>query len=170
MRRGAVWMVERHQVAAWSLPWLRSRWQCCHCRASLGLPSRKRRPHSRGLGVSRRAAFVVMAIEDVRLPSVPFIRSPVRIASGSAGVPGGGDGVRPGYDRAGGVRKAVRSWRPLWTPDTGPGGRWTGTRLADVRASSMVAGGHAGWVPVLVAAGISRREHAHCRPVRSGPG
>jgi hypothetical protein len=95
VRRGAAWTVERHPVAAWSLLGLRWRWQCCHRRASLGLPSRKRRPHRRGLGVSRRAAFVVVAIEDVRLPSVPFVRSPVRIASGSAGVPGGGDGVRP---------------------------------------------------------------------------
>jgi hypothetical protein len=39
--------------------------------------------------------LVVVAIEDVRMPSVPFVRSPVRIASGSAGVPGGGDRVRP---------------------------------------------------------------------------
>jgi hypothetical protein len=67
--------------------------------------------------VSRRAAFVVVAIEDVRMPLVPFVRSPVRIASGPAGVPAGGDGVRP--DTTGhACPEPVRSWRPSWTPDT----------------------------------------------------
>jgi hypothetical protein len=42
------------------------------------------------------------------------------------------------------------------TPDT-TAWTWTGTRLVDVRASSMGAGGHGGWVPVLVAAGVGRR-------------
>jgi hypothetical protein len=116
VRRGAAWTEERHQAAAWSLPWLPSRWQCCHRRADLGCKP-QRRPHRRGLGVSRRAAFVVVAIEDVRMPLVPFVRSPVRIASGPAGVPAGGDGVRP--DTTGhACPEPVRSWRPSWTPDT----------------------------------------------------
>ena len=33
------------------------------------------RPHSRGLGVSRRADFVVVAIQDVRVPSMPWFAS-----------------------------------------------------------------------------------------------
>jgi hypothetical protein len=68
--------------------------------------------------VSRRAAFVVVAIEDVRLPSVPFVRSPVRIGSGSPWRAEWSERCPAGHDGAGGVRKAVRSWRPLWTLDT----------------------------------------------------
>ena len=75
MRRGAPWTVERHQVAAWSLPWLRSRWQCCHRRSQPWFAKPQTPTHSRGLGVSRRAAFVVVAIQDVRVPSVPWFAS-----------------------------------------------------------------------------------------------
>jgi hypothetical protein len=42
-------------------------------------------------------------------------------------------------DRTCGVRKAVRSWRPWWTPDT-TARTSDGTRLAEVPASSMGAG------------------------------
>src|SRR5829696_8234764 len=45
---------------------------------------------------------------------------------------------------------------------------WTGTRLADVRASSMGAGGHAGRVPALAAAGVG--EASMCIIVLSGQG
>ena len=75
MRRGAPWTVERHQVAAWSLPWLRSRWQCCHRRSQPWFAKPQTPTHSRGLGVSRRADFVVVAIQDVRVPSVPWFAS-----------------------------------------------------------------------------------------------
>jgi hypothetical protein len=45
--------------------------------------------------VSRRAVFVVVAIEDVRMPSVPFIRSLSASLLVRHGVLGGVDGVRP---------------------------------------------------------------------------
>jgi hypothetical protein len=68
-------------------------------------------------------------------------------------VPGGWT-VSGGYDRAGGVRKAVRSWRPVGRR-TRPRGHWTGTRLADVPASSTGAGGHHGRLSMLAAAGLA---------------
>ena len=119
--------------------------------------------------MSRRATFVVVAIEDVRLPSVPFVRSPVRIASGSAGVPGGGDGVRPdttGQAVSGrlsdhGVHCGRRT-RPRGHLDgdqaCGRSGIEHGRRWS--RRTGPGAGSGWGW----------RSEHVHYRPVRSGPG
>ena len=46
------------------------------------------------------------------------LSTPVRIASGSPWRAGWRGRCPAGYDGAGGVRKAVRSWCPLWTPDT----------------------------------------------------
>jgi hypothetical protein len=87
--------------------------------------------------------LVVVAIEDVRMPSVPFVRSPVRFAFGSAGVSGGGDGVRPDTAGACAVRnlsdRGVHRGRR-----TRARGHWTGTRLADVPARlGLAEGGHA---------------------------
>ena len=107
------------------------------------LPSRKRRPHRRGLGVSRRGRLVVVAIEDVRMPSVPFVRSPCphrfrfRWRARWRGRCPAGHGracaVRNLSDR--GVHRERR---------TRPRGHWTGTRLADVPARlGLAEGGHA---------------------------
>jgi hypothetical protein len=106
--------------------------------------------------VSRRAVFVVVAIEGVRVPSAPFVRSPVRVASGSPWRAGWRGRCPAGYDGACGVRMAVRSWRPLWTPDATA---WTldGDRACGRSASSMGAGGPDGRVRMLVAAGVGRR-------------
>jgi hypothetical protein len=168
VRRGAAWTVERHQVAAWSLPWLRSCWQSCHRRANLGCQAATAGP----TGGARRVSagrLVVVAIEDVRTPSVPFVRSLSASLPVCHGVPGGVDGVRP--DMTGHAVSGRLSDRGVhrgrWTR---PRGHRTGTRLADVPASSTGAGGHDGRVPMLVAAEVGRREHAHCRSVRSGPG
>jgi hypothetical protein len=145
VRRGAAWTVERHRVAAWSLPWLRSRWQSCHRRANLGCQA----AHAGPTGGARRVPGgppcgggdrgCPNAFRAVR----PF---PVRVASGRHGVPGGVDGVRPdrpdmrcpegcpivvsmvdaGYDRAdigpdqacggSGIEHGCR-----WSRQTGPG-------------------------------------------------
>jgi hypothetical protein len=168
VRRGAAWTVERHQPAAWSLSWLRSRWRSCQRRANLGCQAANAGPAG---GAQRVLAghLVVAAIEDVRTPSVPFVGSlsaplPVR-----HGVPGGVDGVRP--DTTGQAVSETLSDRGVHGGRrTRPRGHRTGTRLADVPASSTAAGGHDGRVPMLGAAGVGRREHPRCRPVRSGPG
>jgi hypothetical protein len=140
------------------LPWLRSRWQCCHCRADLGCQATNAGPTG-GARRVRRAAFVVVVIEDVRRPSVPFVRSLSTLLPVRHGVSGGVDGVR----------KAVRSWRPSGTLDaTAP--TLDGTRLADAPALSTGAGSDVRAIPVLVAAGGGRRRACACRSVRSGPG
>jgi hypothetical protein len=100
-------------------------------------------------------------------------RAVVRLLSASLlvrhGVPGGGDGVRP--DTTGQAVSGRLSDRGVHCGRrTRPRGHWTGTGLADVSASSRGAGGHDGRVSVLGAAEVSRREQAHCRPVRSWPG
>ena len=153
MRRGAAWTLERHQAAAWSLPWSRSRWQSCHRRAGLGCQAANAAP----TGGARRVLagrLVVVAIEDVRTPSVPFVRSP------SASPPvlpwrAGWSGRCPAeYDRAGGVRNPVRSWRPCGRR-TRPRGHRTGTRLAAVPASSTGAGVTTDRVSMPVAVGVA---------------
>ena len=45
-----------------------------------------------------------------------------------------------------------------------------GPGLRTFRHRAWDAGGHDGRVPMLVAAEVGRREHAHCRPVLSGQG
>ena len=109
MRRGAPWTVERHQVAAWSLPWLRSRWQCCHRRSQPWFA--KPQTPAPQQGARRVPAGRLRGRGDPGCSSA-FRAVVCRLLSASLlvrhGVPGGGDGVR----------KAVRSWRPLWTPDT----------------------------------------------------
>jgi hypothetical protein len=104
----------------------------------------------------RQAVFMVLAIGDVRMPAVPFVRSL------SASLPvrewrAGWSGRCPARcDRAWAVRKAVRWWRPSWMPDTTE--RISdGDRLADASASSMGAGGYDGRVPLPVVAGVDRR-------------
>jgi hypothetical protein len=127
--------------------------QCCHRRASLGLLFAKPQTPApqRGLSVSRRPSSWSWRSRISECPSVPFIRSLSASLLVRHGVPDGVDGVR-GYDREGGVRKAVRSWRPAGRR-TRPRGHWTGTRLADVPASTTGAGGHDGRLSMLVAAG-----------------
>jgi hypothetical protein len=103
-------------------------------------------------------------------------RSPVRVPSSSATVcrvevtvsPGS---VRPArYDRTRGVRKAVRWWRPLWTPDRTAR---TSDRcpVLDGPALSMGAGGPDRRVTVRwQRLGLAKGEHARCPPVRPWPG
>jgi hypothetical protein len=106
------------------------------------LPSRKRRPHRRGLGVSRRAALWSWRSRMSEcLPcrsSVPLSASlPVRLACPVEGTVSGR--TRPGMR----CPEPVRSWRPSWTP-TRPRGHRTGSRLADVPARlGLAEGGHA---------------------------
>jgi hypothetical protein len=168
VRRGAAWTVERQQAATWSLPWLRSRWQSCRRRANLGCQAANAGP----TGGARRVPvgrLVVVAIEDVRTPSVPFVRSlsaSLLVSPWRAGWSGRCPADTTGHAVSGSLSdRGVHGGRR-----TRPRGHRTGTRLADVAASSMGAGGHDGQVPMLVAAGIGRREHPRCRPVRSGPG
>jgi hypothetical protein len=85
---------------------------------------------------------------------MPFVRSLSASLPVRHGVPGGVDGVRPDRPACGvrrlsdrGVHRGRRT-RPR-TSD--------GTRLADVPASSMGAGGSRPAVPMLVAAGVGRR-------------
>ena len=165
MRRGAAWTVKRHQAAAWSLPWLRSRWQSCHRRATL-VAKPQTPAHRWRLGVSWRAALWSWRSRmSERLPSRSSVACPRRFRV-RHGVPGGVDGVRP--DTTGRRCPKALSDRAVH------GGRRTGPRTSDgdqacgVPASNTGAGGHDGQVPMLVAAGVGRREHAHCRAVRSG--
>jgi hypothetical protein len=96
MRRGAAWTVERYQVAAWSLPWLRVGGAGSVAIAEPALVCQAANAGlTAGFGVSRRAALADVAIEDVRVPSVPFVRSLSASLLVRHGVPGGGDGVRP---------------------------------------------------------------------------
>ena len=169
MRRGAPWTVERHQVAAWSLPWLRSRWQCCHRRSQPWFA--KPQTPAPQQGARRVPAGRLRGRGDPGCSSA--FRAVVRLLSASLlvrhGVPGGGDGVRP--DTTGQAVSGRLSDRGVHCGRrTRPRGHWTGTGLADVSASSRGAGGHDGQVSVLGAAEVSRREQAHCRPVRSWPG
>ena len=116
------------------------------------LPSRKRRPHRRGLGVSRRAALWSWRSRMSEcLPcrsSVPLSASlPVRLACPVEGTVSGR--TRPGMR----CPEPVRSWRPSWTPDTAA---WT--------LDGDQAGGRSG------AAGVGRRRACALPSVRSGPG
>jgi hypothetical protein len=97
------------------------------------------------------------------MPSVPFVR-PL-----SASLP-----VRLACRVEGTVSGRIRRYRrcpegcPIMASIVDAGHDrvdiWTGTRLADVRASSMGADGHAGWVPALVAAGVGRRRACALSP------
>ena len=170
MRRGAPWTVERHQVAAWSLPWLRSRWQCCHRRSQPWFA--KPQTPAPQQGARRVPAGRLRGRGDPGCSSA-FRAVVCRLLSASLlvrhGVPGGGDDVRP--DTTGQAVSGRLSDRGVHCGRrTRPRGHWTGTGLADVSASSRGAGGHDGRVSVLGAAEVSRREQAHCRPVRSWPG
>jgi hypothetical protein len=113
--------------------------------------------------------LVVVAIEDVRTPSVPFVCSLSASLLVCHGVPGGVDGVRP--DTTG---RAVSEACPIGVSIVDAGhdradiGRGLGLRTFRHRAWG--AGGHDGRVPMLVAAEVGRREHAHCCPVLSGQG
>ena len=109
------------------------------------LPSRKRRPHRRGLGVSRRAALWSWRSRMSEcLPcrsSVPLSALlPVRLACPMEGTVSGR--TRPGMR----CPEPVRSWRPSWTPDTAA---WT--------LDGDQAGGRFG------TAGLAEGGHAHCR-------
>jgi hypothetical protein len=96
--------------------------------------------------VSRRAAFVVVAIEDVRLPSVPFVRSlpaslPVRLACRVEGTVSGR--IRRGMRCPEGcpiVASIVDAGHDRVDMD--------GTRLADVRDRA--------WVQVVTPGGSRR--------------
>jgi hypothetical protein len=135
VRRGAASTVERYQAAAVVtvalavLPLPRRPW----------LPSRKRRPHRRGSACpagrhcGRGDRGCPKACRAVR----PF---PVHVASGSPWRAGGGDGVRP--DTTGQAVSGRLSDRGVHRGRrTEPRGHRTGTRLADVPASSTGAGG-----------------------------
>ena len=116
------------------------------------LPSRKRRPHRRGLGVSRRAALRSWRSRMSEcLPcrsSVPLSASlPVRLACPVEGTVSGR--TRPGMR----CPEPVRSWRPSWAPDTAA---WT--------LDGDQAGGRSG------TAGVGRRRACALPSVRSGPG
>jgi hypothetical protein len=122
------------------------------------LPSCKRRPHGRGLGVWRWAALWPWRSRlSERLPYRSSVPCPRRFRFATACRV---DWTVSGrIDRTCGVRKAVRSWRPSWTPDT------TAQTSDGDQACGRCGIEHGRrWsrraVPML----------AHCRPVRSGPG
>ena len=73
MRRGAAWSAVRHQTAAWSLPWLRSRWQSCRRRADLGCQAANAGPQEGSACPGGPPCG--RGDRDVRTPSVLFIRS-----------------------------------------------------------------------------------------------
>jgi hypothetical protein len=114
------------------------------------VPSRKRRPHRRARRVLA-GRLVVVAIENVeRLPCRSSVPCPRRFRF-RHGVPVGVDGVRP--DTTGQAVSETLSDRGVHGGRrTRPRGHRTGTRLADVPASSTGAGGHDGQVPMLIAA------------------
>ena len=134
--------------SAWSLPWLRSRWQSCHRRADLGCQAASAGP----TGGARRVLAGRLVVWRSRMPNAfravrPF---PVRVASGSPGRAGWSGRCPAEYDRAGGVRKPIRSWCPSWTPDTtartsdgdqacGRSGIQHGCRCHDRRVPMLVA-------------------------------
>jgi hypothetical protein len=151
VRRGAAWAVERHQPAAWSLPVVTVTLAVLPTPSRPWLPSRKRRPR-RGARRVLAGRPVVVAIEDVRTPSVPFVRYLSASLPVCHGVPGGVDGVRP--DTTGQAVSETLSDRGVHGGrQTRPRGHRTGTRLAEVRHRARVhvsrrtgpdAGG--GWV------------------------
>lgn len=112
---------------------------------------------------------VVVAIQGVRMPAVRFVRS--LSASRPVGMAWLVEGMVSGaYDRAGGVRKAVRSWCPLWTPDrtarTADGGQACGGSGIEHGVQVVMTGGSWRWSRL----GLAEGEHVHCGSVRSGPG
>lgn len=78
--------------------------------------------------------------------------------------------VSGAYDRACGVRKAVRSWCPLWTPDrtawTSDGGQACGGSGIEHGVQVVTTGGSWCWSRL----GLAECEHVHRGSVRSGPG
>ena len=161
VRRGAAWTVERHQVAAWSLPWLRSRWQSCYRRANLGCRAAGAGPTGGG---SACPGGPPCGRGDRGCPNA--FRAVVRSLSASLpvhhGVPGGVDGVRPdrpdmrcpegcpivasivdaGHDRADigrgpGLRRSGiehgRRWSLRTGPDAGNGWGWPKASMAQCR-------------------------------------
>jgi hypothetical protein len=149
------WTVDRHQAAVWSLPCLPSRWQSCQRRADLGCQAANAGPPG-GARHVLAGRLVVVAIEDVRTPSVPFVRSLSASIPIHHGVRGAVDGVRP-HTTGQAVSESLsdRSVHP--GRRTRPRGHRTGIRLMDVPASSTGAGGRVRSVPMLVAAGVGRR-------------
>jgi hypothetical protein len=98
---------------------------------------------------------MVVAIGDVRMPAVLFVRSlfaslPVRVACRVEWTVSGQ--MRPGMRCPEGC-PIVAS---IWTPDT-TARIWDGDQACGRSGSSMGAGGHDGRVPRLVAAGVGRR-------------
>jgi hypothetical protein len=165
VRQGTGWTVERHQPAAWLLPWLRSRWRCGHRRADLGCQA----ANAGSTGGARRVLagrLVVVAIEDVRTPSVPFVCSLSASLPVRHGVPGGVDGVRP--DTTG--RRCPNAC-PIVASMVDAGHDRADIGPDQARGRSGIEHEcrcHDGRIPLLVAAGVGRREHAHCRLIRSG--
>jgi hypothetical protein len=161
VRRGAAWTVERHQVAAWSLPWSRSRWQSCYRRANLGCRAAGAGPTGGG---SACPGGPPCGLGDRGCPNGfravrPFLSASLPVRHG---VPGGVDGVRPdrpdmrcpeacpivasivdaGHDRADigrgpGLRRSGiehgRRWSLRTGPDAGSGWRWPKASMAQCR-------------------------------------
>ena len=92
--------------------------------------------------MSRRAVFVVVAIEGVRVPSVPFVCSLSASLLVRHGVPGGGDGVRP--DTTGHAVSGRLSDRGVHC------GRRTRPR-GHGRGPALRTFGHRAWVQVVTA-------------------
>jgi hypothetical protein len=168
MRQGAAWTIERHQVAAWSLSWLRSVGGL-----AIAEPTLVAKPQTPALQEgARRVPWAALwswrrgcpkAFRAVR----PF---PVRVASDSPWRAGWGGRCPARYDRTGGVRKArpivasiVDAGHDRTDIGGGPGLR-TFRHRAQVQASRWT-------VPILVAAGLPKGASAlpSC-PVRSGQG
>jgi hypothetical protein len=130
----------------------RSRWQSCHRRANLGCQAANAGP----TGAARLSWRAACGRGDRGYPNAfravrPF---PVRVASGSPWRAGWSGRCPDGYDRAGGVRAPVRSWRPWWTPDTTAR---TSDRDQACGRSGIQHGCrcHDGRVPMLGAAGVA---------------
>ena len=167
VRRGAAWRaVRRHQAAAWSRRWLRSRLQCRHRRAVIGCPAASVGPTGSGV---RWAVFVVVVIEDVRMLPCRWSVACPRPSSGSAmacrlEVTVSAQ-IRPGMR----CPEACPIVTSIWTPDTGPRGHRTGTRVPDVRHCHRCAWSGRAGPGALSTAGVGPGEYAQFPSVRSWP-